>query len=451
MCECIFIYVGQVGVQIGNVCWEFYCLEYGIQFDGQMLSDKIIGGGDDFFNIFFSEIGVGKYVFWVVFVDLEFMVIDEVCIGIYCQFFYFEQFIIGKEDVVNNYVCGYYIIGKEIIDFVLDRICKLVDQCMGFQGFLVFYSFGGGIGFGFIFLLMEWFFVDYGKKFKLEFFIYLVFQVFIVVVEFYNFIFIIYIILEYFDCVFMVDNEVIYDICCRNFDIECLIYINFNCFISQIVFFIIVFFRFDGVLNVDLIEFQINLVFYFCIYFFLVIYVFVIFVEKVYYEQFFVVEIINVCFELVNQMVKCDFCYGKYMVCCLLYCGDVVFKDVNVVIVIIKIKCSIQFVDWCFIGFKVGINYQFFIVVFGGDLVKVQRVVCMLSNIIVIVEVWVCLDYKFDLMYVKCVFVYWYVGEGMEEGEFFEVCEDMVVLEKDYEEVGVDFVEGEGEEEGEEY
>ena len=69
--ECISLHVGQAGVQIGNACWELYCLEHGIQPDGQMPSDKTIGGGDDSFNTFFSETGAGKHVPRAVFVDLE--------------------------------------------------------------------------------------------------------------------------------------------------------------------------------------------------------------------------------------------------------------------------------------------------------------------------------------------------------------------------------------------
>lgn len=43
------------------------------------------------------------------------------------------------------------------------------------------------------------------------------------------------------------------------------------------------------------------------------------------------------------------------------------------------------------------------------------------------------------------------VGDGMEEGKFFEAQEDIAAPEKYYEEVVMDSVEGEGEEEGEEY
>ena len=43
----------------------------GIQPDGQMPSDKTIGGGDDAFNTFFSETGAGKHVPRTVFVRIE--------------------------------------------------------------------------------------------------------------------------------------------------------------------------------------------------------------------------------------------------------------------------------------------------------------------------------------------------------------------------------------------
>ena len=70
-----------------------------------------------------------------------------------------------------------------------------------------------------------------------------------------------------------------------------------------------------------------------------------------------------------------------------MYRGDVVPKDVNAAVATIKTKRTIQFVDWCPTGFKCGINYQPPTVVPGGDLAKVQRAVCMISNSTAIAEV----------------------------------------------------------------
>ncbi|XP_050977545.1 tubulin, alpha 7 like [Labeo rohita] len=446
MRECISIHVGQAGVQIGNACWELYCLEHGIQPDGHMPTDQTTSGGDQSFNTFFSETGAGKHVPRAVFVDLEPTVVDEIRTGTYRQLFHPEQLITGKEDAANNYARGHYTIGKEIVDVVTDHIRKLCDQCTGLQGFFIFHSFGGGTGSGFASLLMERLSVDYGKKAKLEFAVYPAPQVSTAVVEPYNSILTTHTTLEHSDCAFMVDNEAIYEICQNNLDIGRPTYTNLNRLIAQIVSSMTASLRFEGILNIDLMEFQTNLVPYPRIHFPLVTYAPVISAEKAYHEHLSVMEITNACFQPANQMVKCDPRHGKYMACCMLYRGDVVPKDVNEAIGSIKTRKTIQFVDWSPTGFKVGINYQPPTVVPGGDLAKVQRAVCMLSNTTAIAEAWARLDHKFDLMYAKRAFVHWYVGEGMEEGEFVEAREDLAALEKDYEEVGVDTPEGEGEE-----
>jgi len=365
-----------------------FCLEHGIQPDGQMPSDKTIGGGDDAFNTFFSETGAGKHVPRTVFVDLEPTVVDEVRTGTYRQLFHPEQLISGKEDAANNFARGHYTIGKEIVDLCLDRLRKLADNCTGLQGFLVYNACGGGTGSGLGCLMLERLSVDYGKKSKLSFTVWSCPQVATAVVEPYNTVLCVHSLLEHTDVTVMLDNEALYDICRRNLDIERPTYTNLNRLLAQIISSLTASLRFDGALNVDVTEFQTNLVPYPRIHFMLSSYAPIISAEKAYHEQLSVAEITNSCFEPAAMMAKCDPRHGKYMAC------------------------------------------------------------CMISNTTAIAEVFSRIDHKFDLMYSKRAFVHWYVGEGMEEGEFSEAREDLAALEKDYEEVGIETAEGEGEEEG---
>uniref|UniRef100_A0A8R1XVZ7 Tubulin alpha chain n=1 Tax=Onchocerca volvulus TaxID=6282 RepID=A0A8R1XVZ7_ONCVO len=451
--EIISLHVGQAGVQIGNACWELFCLEHGIQPNGEVVSESNQAARYDASSLttFFSETASGHYVPRALLADLEPTVVDVVRTGKYKQLFHPDQMVTGCEDAANNYARGYYSIGGDMIDTVLDRVRRMADNCDGLQGFLLFHSVGGGTGSGFTSLLMECLTGDYEKKTKLEFSIYPAPQVSTAVVEPYNSVLITHATLEHSNCSFIMDNEAIYEICHRNLDIDRPSYSNLNRLIAQIVSSITTSLRFDGVLNVDLMEFQTNLVPYPRIHFPLVTYAPVISAEKAYHESLSVMDITKACFDTPNQMVKCDPAKGKYMSVCLLYRGDVAPIDVNKTISSVRHHRQIQFVDWCPTGFKIGINYKPPTVVPGWDVAPVPRTLCMLANTTAIAEAWARLDVKFDRMFAKRAFVHWYLGEGMEEDEFTEAREDMAALEKDYEELAADDIDDEGTVENKDY
>lgn len=80
------------------------------------------------------------------------------------------------------------------------------------------------------------------------------------VVEPYNAVLTTHSTMDHSDCAFVLDNEAVFDICSKNLGVERPTYSNLNRVIAQMVSSITVSLRFDGALNVDLNEFQTNLV-----------------------------------------------------------------------------------------------------------------------------------------------------------------------------------------------
>ncbi|MCD7454920.1 hypothetical protein HAX54_026516 [Datura stramonium] len=192
-------------------------------------------------------------------------------------------------------------VGKDIVDLYLDRIRKLSDDCTGLQGYLVFNAVDGDTGSGLGSLLLE-----------------------------------------------------------RALDIERPTYRNTNRLISQIISSLTTSLRFNGAINVDITEFQTNLVPYPRIQFMLSSYA----------------PMLSLSHQVPPTGFKCGI---NYQLPTVVPDGDLARLQ-HAVCMISNNTNTTAVVEVPPTGFKCGINYQLPTVVPDGDLARVQHAVCMISN-----------------------------------------------------------------------
>uniref|UniRef100_A0AC35UDB5 Tubulin beta chain n=1 Tax=Rhabditophanes sp. KR3021 TaxID=114890 RepID=A0AC35UDB5_9BILA len=413
MREIVHLQTGQCGNQIGAKFWEVISEEHGIQPDGSYAGDS--DTQLERIDVYYNEANGSKYVPRAIMVDLEPGTMDSIRSSPYGGLFRPDNFVFGQSGAGNNWAKGHYTEGAELVENVLDVVRKEAEGCDCLQGFQLTHSLGGGTGSGMGTLLISKIREEYPDRIMSSFSVFPSPKVSDTVVEPYNATLSVHQLVENTDETFCIDNEALYDICFRTLKLTSPTYGDLNHLVSMTMSGVTTCLRFPGQLNADLRKLAVNMVPFPRLHFFMPGFAPLAATGTSAYNASSVAELTQQMFDSKNMMTACDPRHGRYLTVAAMFRGKMSMREVDDQMMTIQQKNAPYFVEW------IPNN--------------VKTAVCDIPP----------RGLKMSATFRKA-FMHWYTGEGMDEMEFTEAesnMNDLVAEYQQYQEAGIDDVEGE--------
>lgn len=421
MREIVYVQIGQCGNQMGTKFWEIMSDEHGLDPRG------LYRGESDLqlerINVYYTEATGGKFVPRAILVDLEPSTMDTLRGSPYGQLFRPDNFIWGNRGSSNNWAKGHYTEGAELLESVMDILRKEAEGCDCIQGFQVAHSIGGGCGGGMGTLLLQRIKEEYSDRINITFSVYPSPKVSDVVVEPYNAVLSIHLMLDYSDETVVIDNEALFDICQNTLKIAPS-YGDLNHLISVTMGGVTTCFRFPGQLNADLRKLAVNMVPFPRLHFFMPGFVPLTSRGNQAYKNISVPTLVQQMYDSKNMMAACDPRNGKYLTCSGIFRGRMSMREVEEQQWNIQNKNSRYFVEWIPNNIKTAVC----------DIPPrgMKMSATFLGNTTALQWVFKRIGEQFSAMYRRRAFLHWYTGEGMDESEFPESESNMNDLISEY-------------------
>jgi tubulin beta len=333
----------------------------------------------------------------------------------------------NEDGAGSNYAKGYYTVGSDMVDSILDATRHEAEACDNLQGFQLMHSLGGGTGSGMGSLLINKMKEEYPDRILTTYSVVPSPKVSDTVVEPYNAALSLNHLINETDQCFVLDNEALYDMCFRKLKLTTPTFNNLNMLIALAITGATCPLRFPSQVNGDMQSLSTNMIPSASprLHFFLMGYAPISLVDRNSQRRLTVPELTRDMFNANNIMWAADPRNGKYLSCTMMYRGSMMSSnEVAEAVRTISDQISGNFVEW--------------------DPDKIKATICsippdssqtssmFIANSTCIKDVWNRISDQFTAMFRRKAFLHWYSGEGMDEMEFTEAESNLHDLNREY-------------------